>query len=158
MNKFKRGDRAVVVSGPGNRWVGERGAICTVPGDVLNPEHSPDPSSTYSMTFDGRDGTFAGIPEEDLRHEPDRVMMDNERRADLGSAAVLRAALETNVARADGAQTAVSDVLAYIAHFCDRLGLDPEAMFAAALRSYHGDSEDGPPAAKTLDPDQPLAD
>lgn len=84
-------------------------------------------------------------------------MMDNERRADLGAMAVIVAATETNVAVVDDAETAVRDVLAYVAHFCDRLGLDPNDTFAAAFHSYIGDMEDGPQARRRLDPTLPLA-
>lgn len=84
--------------------------------------------------------------------------MDNERRADLGADAIMAAASQTNVHRADVAEAAVTDVLAYIAHFCDRLGLDPEATFDRGLDSYTGDSEDGPGAKRRLDPSVPLAE
>jgi hypothetical protein len=77
--------------------------------------------------------------------------MDNERRADLGAAAVMAAATETNVAEVETASTGITDVLAYVAHFCDRLGLDPRTHFAAGLESYEGDSEDGPAAAVVAD-------
>lgn len=76
----------------------------------------------------------------------------NERRADLGRAAV-SAARQTDV---ESAATAVVDVLAYIAHFCDRLGLDPNAAFEDGLRCYEGDAEDGPPAQTSLDARAPL--
>jgi hypothetical protein len=84
--------------------------------------------------------------------------MDNERRADLGADAVMAAAYQTNVVRTDDAATAITDALAYVAHFCDRLGLDPAATFVHALQSYEGDFEDGPPADARLDPDERLSD
>jgi hypothetical protein len=84
-------------------------------------------------------------------------MMDNERRADLGATAVMTAATITNVARMEAAETAISDVLAYIAHFCDRCGLDAGSAFTAGLRSYAGDFEDGPIAARVVDCELPLA-
>jgi hypothetical protein len=84
--------------------------------------------------------------------------MDNERRADVGATAVMAAAEITNVAGLEPTETAISDVLADIAHFCDRCGLEPYAMFARGLRSYAGDFEDGPGAVRSLDPDLPLAD
>jgi hypothetical protein len=84
--------------------------------------------------------------------------MDNERRAELGQQAVLVAATATNVAKVEDGQTAVTDVLAYIAHFCDRLDLDPKATFAAGIASYEGDFEDAPAAEATLDPAVPLAE
>lgn len=85
-------------------------------------------------------------------------MIDNERRADLGESAVMAAAVETNVAQVEDAETAVRDVLAYIAHFCDRLGLDPDTVFRSALGSYEGDFDDGPPAKQSLDAEAPLAE
>jgi hypothetical protein len=85
-------------------------------------------------------------------------MMDNERRADLGREAVAAAARQTNVLAAERAVTAITDVLAYVAHFCDRCRLNPHAVFDAALRSYQGDFEDGPRAAGTIDPRIPLAE
>jgi hypothetical protein len=84
-------------------------------------------------------------------------MMDNERRADLGREAVAAAATQTNAIAAEPALTAITDVLAYLAHFCDRCRLNPYAVFDAGLRSYEGDFEDGPRAAGTIDPTVPLA-
>lgn len=75
---------------------------------------------------------------------PADLMMDNTRRAQLGIAAVRAAASTTNVWRADVAQTAITDVLAYIAHACLLCGLDPAVTFSAGLRSFEGDAEDGP--------------
>jgi hypothetical protein len=46
-----------------------------------------------------------------------RAMMDNERRADLGREAVAAAAAETSVMTAEPALTAITDVLACVAHF-----------------------------------------
>jgi hypothetical protein len=43
-------------------------------------------------------------------------MMDHERRADLGREAVAAAATQTNVLAAEPALTAITDVLAYLAH------------------------------------------
>lgn len=82
--------------------------------------------------------------------------MDNERRADLGRIAVEAAASITNVGRVEDTQTAITDVLAYVAHLCDRYALVPEAVFMAGLRSYQGDAEDGPPAQSVLDASRPL--
>lgn len=84
--------------------------------------------------------------------------MDNERRADLGALAIKRPARETNVYEVESAETAVIDVLAYVAHFCDRLGIDPAETFAAGLRSYEGDFEDGPGADEALDGNLSLAE
>jgi hypothetical protein len=75
--------------------------------------------------------------------------MGNEDRADLGTMAVMAAAAVTGVVR-DEADTAISDVLSYVAHLCDRCGLDPAQMFDNGLSSYYGDFEDGPRAAHTL--------
>jgi hypothetical protein len=82
--------------------------------------------------------------------------MDNERRADIGEAAILAGARETNVARAEPAETAVKDVFAYIRHFCDRLGVDAEQAWSASEGSYMGDFEDGPAATRRGDPATPL--
>lgn len=78
-------------------------------------------------------------------------MMDNEQRAELGLAAIRAAASVTNVWRVELADTATIDVLSYIAHACDRAGLDPRETFAAGLESYEGDFEDGPRAVKWFD-------
>lgn len=77
--------------------------------------------------------------------------MNNERRADLGAAAIAVAATATNVIDTDTIETSVTDVLAYIAHFCDRAGLDPSFTFDRAIGSYIGDFEDGPAAEKRVD-------
>lgn len=84
-------------------------------------------------------------------------MTDNERRADLGATAVFHAATLTNVAQVEPAETAVIDVLAYVLHFCDRLGLDPYEIAERAQFSYRGDFEDGPPAVAKCDAEEPLA-
>jgi hypothetical protein len=84
--------------------------------------------------------------------------MDNEDRADLGLTAVLAAATITEVDNAAEAHTAISDVLSYVAHLCDRCGLDARKMFEDGLDSYDGDSEDGPWAAHTLDAGRSLAE
>lgn len=80
----------------------------------------------------------------------------NERRADLGRDAVYAAARQTNAHAAEPAEAAVVDVLAYIAHYCDRLGLDPAATFDDGLCSYLGDGEDGPAAQPAADAQAPL--
>jgi hypothetical protein len=82
--------------------------------------------------------------------DDDGNITDNEDRADLGAIAVMAAATITEVAR-DEADTAICDVVSYVAHLCDRCGLDPKVMFASGLESYDGDFEDGPRAAHTLD-------
>jgi len=76
---------------------------------------------------------------------------NNEDRADLGAMAIKRPARATNVYSVEEAATAITDVLAYIAHFCDRAGLDPEETFRSGLQSYEGDFEDGPKAAQEFD-------
>jgi hypothetical protein len=74
------------------------------------------------------------------------TMLDNEDRADYGENAVVAVGSETNVITQDDISTTITDVLAYIAHFCDRVGIDPEETFKSGLQSYEGDFEDGPPA------------
>lgn len=78
-------------------------------------------------------------------------MMDNDRRAELGITAIRAAASVTNVWRVELADTAIIDVLSYIAHACDRAGLDARETFAAGLESYQGDFEDGPAVAQWFD-------
>lgn len=80
----------------------------------------------------------------------------NEERADYGGDAIAEVARRTGVATAEPVETAIRDVLAYVAHFCDRCGLDPAQTFRLALDySYEGDFEDGPRARPiaALDPD-----
>jgi len=77
--------------------------------------------------------------------------MDNERRADLGYNAIREAGAQTNVITQETVEICISDVLAYVAHLCDRAGLNPDEMFARGMLSYHGDAEDGPPAQPILD-------
>jgi hypothetical protein len=84
--------------------------------------------------------------------------MDNERRADLGRMAIEHVATITNVAVVEDTQTAVTDVLAYVAHLCDRLGLPAGVVFSDGLSSYEGDFEDGPRAQRALDPTLPLVE
>jgi hypothetical protein len=84
--------------------------------------------------------------------------MDNERRADIGHAAVHHGAAITNVHTQEDTTTAIKDVLAYIAHFCQRCGLVPDEVFDNALRSYYGDFEDGPEVQALLDAELPLVD
>jgi hypothetical protein len=76
--------------------------------------------------------------------------------ADVGATAVMATAESANVAGLEPTETAVSDLLADIAHFCDRCGLEPRAMFERGLRSYVGDFEDGPRAVHSLDGEVPL--
>jgi hypothetical protein len=73
-------------------------------------------------------------------------MLDNEDRANLGVLAVEVAARRTGVWEGEYAVTAIEDVLAYIAHACDRFGLDPVDTFRDGLKSYRGDFEDEPKA------------
>jgi hypothetical protein len=49
---------------------------------------------------------------------------------------VVAAATQTNVMAAEPALTAITDVLAHVAHPCDRCRLNPYTVFDAALRSY----------------------
>ncbi len=71
------------------------------------------------------------------------AISDNADRARYGLDAVAAVALRTGVAHDDPA-TAISDVLAYIAHACDALGLDPLELFKDGHWSYCDDREDGP--------------
>lgn len=68
---LERGDRVQVrYTHPGEGWRGMRGRLVNVPGDVLNPRVTDEPTSRYSMTFEGREGVFAGIRREDLLRVP----------------------------------------------------------------------------------------
>ncbi len=80
---------------------------------------------------------------EALRKRRTGTIADNADRARYGLDAVARVALRAGSAEEDPA-TAITDVLAYIAHACDALGIDPRTAFAAAYESYRGDGEDGP--------------
>lgn len=73
----------------------------------------------------------------------------NEHRADLGQGAVRYATTAggTGAWHTEPRETCVIDTLAYIAHYLDRLGVDPADAFRRGLDSYTGDHEDGPPAA-----------
>ena len=77
--------------------------------------------------------------------------MNNERRADLGRDALREAAAQTGVLAQETIETCITDVLAYVAHFCERVGLNPYDTFRAGLNSYEGDAEDGPAARKLVD-------
>lgn len=88
--------------------------------------------------------------------DDDGNTVDNDDRADLGTIAVMAAATLTEVAAVESARTALTDVVSYMAHLCDRLGLDPAEVFASGLESYDGDFEDGPRAAHTLNADRSL--
>lgn len=79
------------------------------------------------------------------------IIESNEDRAEIGAVAVMEGAERTNVHEGDTAEYAIRDVLAYIAHFCDAAGLDPEAVFASGLDSYRGDFEDFPRVPKHFD-------
>jgi hypothetical protein len=72
--------------------------------------------------------------------------MDNEKRATIGQNMVALGATDTNVINVECIRTCVLDTLAYVAHFCDRVGLDPHDAFMDGLESYEGDFEDGPRA------------
>lgn len=82
-----------------------------------------------------------------LSHTPIDEGDENEARADRGEAAIMIGcsgyAIDNN-----GIWMNVKDALSYIAHFCDRAGLDVEETFAAGIDSYHGDFEDGPGAQR----------
>lgn len=85
-------------------------------------------------------------------------MMSNNDRADLGAEAVMAAAALTNVHSQEGTETAITDVLSYIAHLCDRCDLDPQSTFTAGLHSYMGDEADGPFVSAAWDPKARLVD
>jgi hypothetical protein len=78
-----------------------------------------------------------------VKIDPERP---NESRADLGAIAIHAAGVATNVIAQESVRTTIIDVLAYVAHLCDRVGLAPEGVFENALGSYEGDMEDGPHA------------
>lgn len=77
----------------------------------------------------------------------------NEVRADRGAAAVLFGCADVDSL---DLHTALSDVLANLAHLAQRAGLDPDPLFERALRSWRGDFEDGPPVKVNLDASQLL--
>jgi hypothetical protein len=66
-------------------------------------------------------------------------MRSNETRADLGFAAVEGAATRTDVWDGLPAVTAIEDVLSFIAHACDRVGLNPVETFCDGLKTYRDD-------------------
>src|ERR1035437_2923151 len=69
----------------------------------------------------------------------------NESRALSGADAVIAATGEKMNLSVEGASTAISDTLAYIAHLCDWCAIDPRQTFESVLAySYPGDQEDGP--------------
>lgn len=68
----------------------------------------------------------------------------NEVRASWGEAAVMFGCPDYATG-GNGITTDITDALSNIAHFCDRAGVNVEDVFAAGIRSYHGDSECGPP-------------
>jgi hypothetical protein len=82
----------------------------------------------------------------------------NEKRADLGALAIIAAADETNVSYVESAHTAIIDVLSYVAHFCNRFGLDPRIVFDCGFDSYRGDFADGPRVRARLNPDLGIHD
>jgi hypothetical protein len=71
----------------------------------------------------------------------------NETRADWGQAGVMLACPDFSTG-GNGLATDVTDALANIAHFCDRAGLNFEALAAGAVESRNGDYDDGEPAAR----------
>lgn len=80
----------------------------------------------------------------------------NEERADGGHSAVYAAAKRTGAYDHDYAEAAIRDVLANIAHFADRCGIDPYEVFEFGLRTYEGDAEDGPKVKQVYTPDAVL--
>jgi hypothetical protein len=85
-------------------------------------------------------------------------MVDNEDRADWGEEAVTMCSQETRVYWEESVETSITDTLSYIAHFCERCGLDPAKVFESALRSHEGDYEDGPAAEHRYNPEEFLCD
>ncbi len=81
-------------------------------------------------------------------------MLTNEQRADVGELMVRPGAASMRGGDHEPVSTCIVDTLAYVAHFCDRAGLDPCRIFDAAIAGYRGDGEDGPRAARCL-PDTP---
>ena len=65
--------------------------------------------------------------------------MTNETRADLGFAAVAGPAKRTGVWDGLPAVTAIEDALSFIAHACDRAGLNPVETFCDGLKTYRDD-------------------
>jgi hypothetical protein len=61
---FAKGQRVRVVSYPAEDWIGNTGEITRIPGEEATP--GAGPSSTYAMTFDGREGFFAPFRENEL--------------------------------------------------------------------------------------------
>lgn len=72
----------------------------------------------------------------------------NERRADQAMRAV-DVATDRNY-RSDPADlsTDLSDLVAHVGHLCERHGIEFDSVLDRGHRSYEGDSEDGPPAAR----------
>lgn len=113
--------------------------------------------------FDPEDGENRDCPADivafcNRRSEGDTLQSQNVARADWGQSIVQHGAQLTNVWTQEPAGTAVIDVLAYIAHFCDRLGLDPGETFDSGLMSYRGDEEDGAFVTQSLSAIAPLAE
>lgn len=74
--------------------------------------------------------------------EPEEDGLSSRHHTDRGANAVLAAARDTSLHIAEPAGAAVVGALACIAHFCNRLGLDPIAAFEDALCSYADHDED----------------
>jgi len=77
-----------------------------------------------------------------MDHTSTNLILDNERRALEGEAAVLI----SSDALANDAATAASDTIANILHFMDSIGINPDALIEGAKTCYYGDLEDGPTA------------
>lgn len=78
----------------------------------------------------------------------------NETRADLGFAAVEGAARRTGVWDGLPAVTAIEDTLSFVAHACDRVGIDPVETFCDGLKTYREDLESNPRVIELSNGDQ----
>jgi len=81
-------------------------------------------------------------------------MTSNETRADLGFAAVEGAATTTGVWDGLPAVTAIEDVLSFIAHACDRVGLNPVETFCDGLKTYREEVQEAGRVALLANGDQ----
>jgi hypothetical protein len=83
---------------------------------------------------------------QELAHETIEYSDDsiNETRADWGQAAVMTGCPDYAVS-GEELWTDIHDALSNIAHFCERVGVNPKDVFTSAIKSYVGDHEDGPP-------------
>lgn len=84
--------------------------------------------------------------------------MTNEQRADIGQRMVAQAARQAGDYERECAESVAIDAASYLAHFCDRLGLDPVMVLTEGTAAYLADAdEDGPRAVERFDPLDTLA-